>query len=157
MAFEQFSDIAIWILMCYLVVNASVSYFNSSTTFQQNNLVASGVTQDTRYLTDANIGKSVNFLGTNLDCSPASPNALTAGPCFLAQATDGFTRIIQGFVGFLTNWINLLNVILPNWIPGAPLIKTILIPILVLIEVIALFVVVIQIAGIAGIIFKSVI
>jgi hypothetical protein len=155
MAFEQFADIALWILMIFLVVNTTVFYFSNSDTFIANNIGVPGITSDSRFTTDSNASSSANFLFITLDCSPAGVNAATAAPCFMAQAYNGFSQMTGAFFGFLTNWTHLLDAILPNWIPGAELIKSILIPIFGLIEFVVIFIVVMQIAGLAAIIFRG--
>jgi len=151
MALEEFTSIAIWVLMAFLVVNTSVIWFSSSDTFTENaSLQIAGITPDSSFgATDIN-NSLTGFFGE--DCSTASASDLAYSSCLLSSinplnpnSIPG--KMISGLWMLLTAWINLLTAILIG-IPGGDLFLAILIPFFGIIEFAALYVILAQIAGI---------
>ena len=145
MALEEFASISIWLLIIFLTVNTTIIWFGNSTTFSTNGLSVSGLNPDNSYGVD-DINSSKNYFGTT-DCSTVSPTDLAYAPCFLVQTTSMFYKITNSLWTFLTAWANLLNVIL-NPLPGGSLFSGLLIFFFGLIEASAIFVILMQIAGI---------
>jgi hypothetical protein len=142
---DEFTSIAIWLLIIYLSINTCIIWFSTSTTFSDNGLGISGLTADNSYgQADLNSTK-LSFFGT--DCSSASPTDLAFAPCFLLQTTSMFSKIINSLWTFLTAWVNLLTVIFSP-IPGGNLFLGLLIPFFGLIEATAIFVILMRLAGI---------
>ena len=151
MVLEEFTSIAIWVLMAFLIINSTIIWFSTSDTFTENaNLQIAGLTPDTSYgVTDIN-SSSNSFFGT--DCATASSGDVEYSLCLLSNINplnpDSIPgKMITGLWNLLTAWVNLLTAILGS-VPGGSLFLAILIPFFGMIEFAAIFVVLAQIAGI---------
>lgn len=143
---EEFTSIAIWILIVFLVLSASAFWFSSSETFQNNGLGVQGLEPATQFGVNNTNSLDANFFGT--DCSTVSATDLAFGPCFLARGFILFDQAMGTLWNLLTGWVNLINLIIPSWIPGSDLFKSILIPLLGAIQFFCIFVIVLRVAGI---------
>jgi len=144
MALEEFTNIAIWLLIVFLSVNSTIIWLGTSTTFNDNGLDL-GIASNNSY-DQADIDSTkTSFFGT--DCSTVSPLDLAYAPCFLIQTGSMFSKITNSLWVFLTAWSSLLTAILSP-IPGGNLFLGLLIPFFGLIETSAIFVILMQIAGI---------
>jgi len=144
---DEMTSVAIWILITFLVINTGVFWFSNTTTFQDNGL-AIGVDDNTKFTaTDTNALK-LSFFGLEVDCSTASANPLLWGPCWLARTFVLVGDALDTLWTFATSWINLINVIIPEWIPASGLFKAIITPILFVIQFFAIFVITLKVAGI---------
>ena len=140
---DQFLDIAIWVFMTFMIVNAGVYWFAQQDTMIDNGLAVAGITERTDF-TEAD--QNIFFFGT--DCSTASPTDLAYGPCFLARTFNAVTTGVDNLWTFLTSWTHLLDAILPDWIPASGLFKDILIPLFGIIQFFAILVILMRVAGI---------
>lgn len=144
MALEEFTNIAIWLLIVFLCVNSTIIWLGTSTTFTTNSLDL-GLSANNSYGETDLATTKASFFGT--DCSTVSPLDLAYAPCFLIQTGNMFTKITNSLWTFLTAWSSLLTAILTP-IPGGSLFLGLLIPFFGLIETSAIFVILMQIAGI---------
>jgi len=142
---EEFTSIAVWILITFLAINAGVFWFANTDTFIDNGL-AIGIAEDTSFNASSVGDLNASFFGT--DCSTVSATDLAIAPCAFLQVGSFTTKIYGALWNFLTGWVNLLNAILPNWIPASGLFKAILIPILAVIQIFSIFVILLKVAGI---------
>jgi len=144
---DEMTSVAIWILITFLVINTGVYWFSSTDTFQDNGL-AVGVTDNTTFTASDSNSLMLSFFGIEVDCSTASANPLLWGPCWLARTFVLVGEALDSLWSFGTAWVNLINVILPDWIPASGLFKAILIPIFFVIQFFAIFVITLRVAGI---------
>ena len=145
---DEFTSIAVWILATFLVLNAGIFWFANTDTMINNGLGVQGISENDAFSDSDQNALKLNFFGVEVDCSTASPTDLSFGPCFLARAMTLFDDVMTNLWNFLTGWVYLLNVILPEWLPASGLLKAILIPVLGLIQFFSIFVIVLRVAGI---------
>lgn len=151
MVLEEFTSIAIWVLMAFLVVNSCIIWFATSETFTENSsLQIAGLSADSSF-GQTDINNSITGLFGE-DCSSAGASDASYSSCLLSsinplnsQSMPG--KILSGLWTLLTAWVNILTAILSG-IPGGSLFLAILIPFFGLIEFSAIFVILMQIAGI---------
>lgn len=144
---DEFTSIAMWIMIAFLMVNATIVWFGNSQTFQDYGIGIGGVKESDSF-TENSIDtlQNVTLFGI-VSCNNVSPTDLAYGPCFLVQALEFFKYVSGQLWSFLTAWVGILDLILDN-VPAGELFKNILIPLLGAIEVMAIFVIVMRIAGI---------
>jgi hypothetical protein len=148
---DEFTGIAVWILMTFLAVNAAIIWFDSSNTFQNMNLDI-GVTQNDAFgQNDINSASNSYY---QQDCSTATSNAVDYSLCLIGSIGDTIStvtslpgKIIGSLWTLLTAWASLLNAILLP-VPGGTLFIKILIPFFGLIEFVAIFIITMRVAGI---------
>jgi hypothetical protein len=144
---DEFTSIAIWILVIYLAVNASIVWFSNSTTFVDAGWGIGGITSDDRFTESDLNSYNVNIFGT--DCSQVSANDLVnTTACGISQIYNGGAKLINSFWNFLTAWSKLLDAIFTPLGTLGDLFKGILIPFLGLIEFVAILVVTLRIVGV---------
>ena len=144
---DEFTGIAVWVLMSFLVINAAIIWVGQDSFMQANSLGATGLTPSTMgTVADANSANSLTFFGTS--CSSASANPVTIVGCGLVNITNTLSKIGGYFWGMLTAWVGLLDAILGGLGSIGTLFKLILIPVFALIEMFAITVLVLRIAGI---------
>lgn len=148
---DEFTGIAIWVLMTFLVVNAAIVWFDSSSTFQTMNLDIGVAQNDAFGQTDTNTSANSYY---QQDCSTATSNAVDYSLCLVGSIGDTINtvtslpgKIIGSLWTLLTAWVGLFNAILLP-VPGGTLFINILVPFFGLIEFIAIFVILMRVAGI---------
>lgn len=150
---EEFTSIAIWVLMAFLVVNTSIVWFASSDTFSENaNLQIAGITPNNSFgVDDLNTAKNAYY---NEECANALPSDPEYSGCIISNLANTFNsavslpgKILGGLWTFLTAWYLLLVAVFAG-VPGGDLFVGLLIPFFGLIEFIAIFVILLKIAGI---------
>lgn len=148
---EEFTSIAIWVLMIFLAINASIIWFDNSSTFTDNGLSTGITSNDSFGINDIN-ESSQSYYKT--DCSTSTSNALDYSLCTLSSVGNVVTsvvtlpgRIVEGLWLLLTAWVSLLNTILLP-VPGGSMFINILVPFFGLIEFVAIFIITMKIAGI---------
>ena len=141
---EEFTSIAIWLLMAFLIINTAIFWFDTQPEMVDNGLGV-GVTENTAFTEDDLANTNSSFFG--ISCNQASTNILLFGPCFLQQVLDLLYKFLDNLWSFLTAWANLLNVLLAD-VPGGDLFRMILIPFFGIIEFMAIFVIGLKVAGI---------
>ena len=144
---DEMTSVAIWILITLLVINTSVVWFSSTDTFIDNGL-AIGVTENAKFTGEDSNALMLSFFGVEVDCSTASANPLLWGPCWLARTFVLVGEALDTLWTFGTAWVNLVNAMIPDWIPASGLFKAILIPIVFVIQFFAIFVITLRVAGI---------
>jgi len=144
---DEFTGIAVWILITYLAINAAVVWFDSSDTFQNAGISAGGFTTDTRFSeTDLN-SYNTNVFGA--DCSTVSASDLiNTTACGISQIYNSGAKLINALWNFVTAWTHLLDVILTPLGSFGELFKGILIPFFALVEFIAILIVTLRIVGV---------
>jgi len=137
---DEFVGIAIWILMGFLMVNASIMWFQSSDTFAEFDLNGTGMKTQ-----DAVDYESVN---TTDNCSTVSNNLLQYAPCVLSQSFGLVTGVTAWLWNLLTAWVSVLDLSLTNLGSIGYLMKIILIPFFALVQIFAIMVIGLRLAGI---------
>jgi len=145
---EEFTSIAIWILITFLLINTIMFWFVNTTTYSENLSGISDITQHKGFTTEDLDELKLNIFGIGIDCSTVSAFDLAFAPCFLTRALMVFDNFVKMIWDFLTGWINLINQIIPEWIPGSDLFRMLIIPLLAAIQFMAFFVVILKVAGI---------
>lgn len=150
---EEFTSIAIWVLMAFLVVNTSIIWFAGSDTFSSNaNFAIAGLTPNNSFeIDDMNDLQNAYY---NQECADALPSDPEYSGCLISNLANTFNQAISipgKLVGslwtFLTAWYNLLTSVLGS-VPGGDLFLAILVPFFALVEFTAIFVILLKIAGI---------
>jgi len=153
MVLEEFTSIAIWVLMAFLVVNISIIWFAESDTFSDNaSLQISGLTpNDTFGVTDLNTAADAYY---NDECSTATASDPQYTGCIIQGLSNTIGslvtlpgKILGSLWTLLTAWYYLLIAVLGG-VPGGSLFIAILVPFFGIIEFVAIFVITMQIAGI---------
>ena len=141
---DEFTNIAIWLLIIYLAINSSIIWFAGQDTFVDNFTSIQGLTPNDAF-GEADL---VIFKGTffETNCSVASDNPLTYIPCFLGKVATYFNTLAGQIWGLLTAWSNLLGAILPGIIGS--LVKEVIGPIFGGIAFVGFFVILLRVAGI---------
>lgn len=143
---DEFTGIAVWILIIYLSINAAIVWFDSSSVIQNAGLGV-GVTLDSSYS-----ASDLNSFNTNLfgvDCSTVSAGDLVnTTACGISQIYNSGAKFVNSLWHFVTAWSSLLNAILSPLGSLGQLFLSILIPVFALIEFIAIFVVTLRIVGV---------
>lgn len=142
---DEFVGIAVWVVALMLVLNVTVFWFSESSTFTNNDLAFS-FTKNTSFGEDASSNLHAEFLG--IDCSTISGTDPAILPCSLIQTGLTLEKALSSFWDFITGWTKILDIILPDWLPASNLFKDIIIYVLSLIQLFAIFVVLMRIAGI---------
>jgi hypothetical protein len=137
---DDFLNIAIWILMSFLMINASIMWFQSSDTFTTYGLDGTGY-QEQNII-------DYNGLGIDVDASTVTSDELQYPPGILTNVLDLGTSITGWFWNLLTAWITVLNLTLSSIGAVGTLMKMVLIPFFVLVEIFAIIVIAMKIAGI---------
>jgi len=155
---EEFTSIAIWVLMAFLVINTSIIWFAQSDTFTENaSLQIAGLNPDDSFGVE-DLNTLSGNIAQNEECVAASAVDPAYSLCLIGQFTGSIVQsassavtLLGKFMGsmwtFLTAWYNLLTSVLSG-VPGGDLFLAILVPFFGLIEFIAIFVVSMKIAGI---------
>ena len=141
---EEFTTIAIWLLIIYLAINSSILWFNTLDEFSNNGLGINGLQENNTFVKGSPV--VINVLGLEVDCSTAQSNVFNFIPCSLANVTSTANQIKDDIWGLLTAWSNLLGAILPN--PIGVLIKRIIGPIFGGIAIMGIFAILLRLAGI---------
>ena len=153
MVLEEFTSIAVWVFMAFLVVNVSVIWFATSDTFTENSsLQIAGITPvDTFGVDDLNTAADAYY---NDECATATASDPQFSGCViqgLSNTIGSLTTLPGKLLGslwtLLTAWYYLLIAILGG-VPGGTLFIGILVPFFGIIEFAAIFVITMQIAGI---------
>lgn len=146
---EEFTSIAIWTLVIYLMVSASVVWFSNSDTFQNTGFAIPNYEPTSIIFGVDNIEDiKLSFFGLiTVDCATATPTDLAYAPCFLAQATYIVEQWLTGIWTFATAWVRLLDVIFAG-LPGASLFKDLLGFLFSAIQLTAIMIVIMRLAGI---------
>ena len=142
---EEFSSYAVWIIIIFLTLNSMVFWFSNTDTFIENRFSV-GIAENTNFGSSDQNSFYVEFYGT--DCSTVSATDVLILPCSIAQMGTAFAKIIGQFWDFVTGFTRLLNVLLPDWIPGASMVKGLLSIILGVIQALAIFVILSKLAGV---------
>jgi hypothetical protein len=144
---DDFLNIAIWVLMAFLMINASLMWFQSSDTFTDNpSLGGTGV--QAQNIVDIDDFKDSQTLSA---CATVSSNLFALPPCILEQMFNVIklgTGVLGWLWGLLTAWITVLNLSLNGLGTIGDLMKVILIPFFALVEVFAIVVITMKVAGI---------
>jgi hypothetical protein len=148
---EEFTSIAIWVLIIFFSVNATIVWFDSSSTFTDNGL-SLGVTKNESFNIEKVEESKTDYYSK--DCSTSTSNPLDYSLCLLSTIGDAITsfitlpgRIIGGLWTLSTAWIGLLQIILII-IPGGQIFVDLLVVFFVIIQFTALFIITMKIAGI---------
>ena len=148
---DEFTSIAIWVMITFMVISAAFGWFEQQTFFVDNGLVI-GTSVDERYNQAAIDAEKTHY--STQDCSTTTANPLDYSLCFIGNISGTISstlslpgKIIYGLWDLLTNWINLLENVLGG-VPGGSLITAILIPFLAIIELTAIFIILLRIAGV---------
>jgi hypothetical protein len=151
---DEFVGIAIWILMGFLMVNASIMWFQSSETFIEFDRAGTAMKPSNIATTD-----EIANLQTRQDCSTVSNNLFQYAPCFLgnliSNVTGGLTEALgtvsaslSWFWNLLTAWVSVLSLALDNLGTIGQLMKVIFIPFFALVQIFSIIVITMKIAGI---------
>lgn len=143
---DDFTGIAVWIFIIFLILN-SVMLFVTTDPFYTTHIGGiEGMTEEEGFV----IGDEpvINFFWISIECESVSATDLAFAPCFLARAIKIFDEFIKGIWNFLTGWTNILDLMIPDWVPGSQLFKNIAIPIFSIIHFFAIFVIILRVAGI---------
>ena len=142
---DEFTSIAVWVLMTYLAINAAIIWFDSSTTFQTMG-VTTGINQDNSF-TENDMNSIKSLFG--LDCSLVSPSDLiNTTSCGLSQLYYGTTEFLGGFWNLLTAWTKLFDVIFTPLGEIGELLKNILIPFFSLVQLAAILFLLLRFVGV---------
>jgi hypothetical protein len=144
---DEFTGIAVWVLMAFLIVNASIMWVGSDPFMAYNNVGVTALTTSTMgTIADANSSNTITVFGAS--CSQATSDPIIIVGCGLANTVSTFAKVSQYFWGMLTAWVGVLNVILNPLGSIGVLFKNILIPVFALIEIFAIAVLLLRVAGI---------
>lgn len=141
---DEFTNIAIWLVMIYLAINASIVWFDQTDTFQTAGFSIGLTPNDAFTKTDPIV---LNLVGIQIDCSTASANPFAYVPCTLAEVGGTFNKLKDQIWNLLTAWSQLIATIFPNN-PIAGLIQGIIGPLFGGIAIIGIFVILLRVAGI---------
>jgi hypothetical protein len=142
---DEMLSMALWIMIAFTTISASVVWFNSQSDISQFNLGLNGYTQ----------GSSLSASNyTNIRCEMTSLFEVPGyAICFLNQLVSPILGVVEGIWKLLTNWSNLVHAILVN-VPGGSLFELLIIPFLTIIEIGAAIVILMRLAaivrGVAG-------
>lgn len=139
---DEFLSIALWIMVAFVTINGMIIWFNSDTTFTQNNLNLDASA------TDSSFGQTYIDNAYYVDCSAVSNNIFSYAICYFNQLTSMATSLIGTLLNFLFAWTGLLTAI-TSMIPGGELFKIIFLPFLGLTEVTAILLIVMKLAAVA--------
>lgn len=143
---DEFTGIAVWILIIYLSINTAVVWFDSSTVIQNAGL-SIGVTADSSYSQSDLNSFNTNIFGA--DCSQVSASDLiNTTACGISQIYNSGAKFVNSLWRFVTAWSSLLDAILSPLGSLGELFLSILIPFFALIEFIAIFIVTLRIVGV---------
>jgi hypothetical protein len=137
---DEFLGLAIWILMAFLMVNASIMWFQSSDTFINNGL--NGVGATTQTIVD------YNGLQPDSSGSTATSEENQFPPGNLSDTFGLVTGAIGWFWNLLTAWVSVIFLITSELGEIGVLMQVVLIPFFALTEVFAIMVLAMKIAGI---------
>jgi len=138
---DEFLGMAVWILMAFLMVNASIMWFQTSDTFVDNGLNGIGVNDQNLI----NINELDSLQGT--DCSTVSSDLLQYPTCILGNTTNFVTTVIGWFWNLFTAWNNVLLLITSGLGSIGNLVYIILMPFFAIVEVFAIMVILLKLAG----------
>ena len=141
---DEFTNIAIWLLIIYLAINGSIVWFTSDSTFGEYGLGYSNFQRETAFQEGSDV--VINVVGTEINCSTAQPDPFNFIPCSLANITASGSSIISNIWNLLTAWSNLMGLIFPG--AFGQLIQYIIGPIFGGIAVIGIFVILLRVGGI---------
>ena len=148
MVMDDFLNIAIWILMSFLMINASIMWFQGSDTFTDNPSLNNGTGMQPQNVVDIDEFKTTQTLSA---CATVSSNLFALPPCILEQMFNVIklgTGVLGWFWGLLTAWITVLNLSLNGLGTIGDLMKVVLIPFFALVEIFAIVVITMKVAGI---------
>ena len=146
---EEFSGIAIWILVVFLLVNTLVVWTSASPSLAGTGFVVPQQSQQT-ILFGLTSMEEIEFNFFNIivqNCSTATPFDLAYGPCFLQRTIFVVDQIISAFWNFSTAWVNLINVMFTG-VPGGDLFISLFTFIFGAIQISAIGVLLMKLAGI---------
>lgn len=136
---DEFTSIALWFLIVILSLNAAILYIDGSQTF-----VDAGIS--------LNITPNDDIQNITYDVNSDTNNSISSSTTIIPRSTatdmiGGWSKVANGIRLFFTAWLDLIwAIFLP--IPGGTFFALILIPILGMIQAVALFVVAIRVAGV---------
>jgi len=140
---DEFLNLAIWVLMAFLMVNAGIMWFQGSDTFIDNGLNGVGAVNQNI----VNVENTDSLQGTT-DCSTVSSDILQYAPCVLGQTYNLITSVVGWLWNLLTAWTSVLFLITNGLGSIGLLVQVILFPFFALVEVFAILVLFLKFAGI---------
>jgi hypothetical protein len=163
---EEFTSIAIWLLIAIMAINTTIVWFANQPTFMDETLGLSvpNVTDNSNFVTsDVNALKNAYYT-PKLECSTVVITDQDYGPCVLQTIGDIFSPItgavgavasgvgtvgafVQDVWNFAFAWAYLLDSITIG-IPGAELFANLIKGLIFVIEIAAIVVLVLKVAGI---------
>jgi hypothetical protein len=120
---EEFTSISVWLLITFLMINATIVWFNDQPTFSDPTLGLGvpGILPNNTF-SPQDVNNLQNAFYSGLDCSEVSAFDKDFGPClietiggFLKPVTDAYNLTSSIFVmlwNFSTAWYHLLTAIL---------------------------------------------
>lgn len=144
---DEFTNIAIWVMIAFISINATVIWFSTSTTFTEHGLSGQGLTATTMgSASELNSLQTTTFFG--IDCSGSSANPFLYAPCFIVKVIDTFNFVTNYIWNLLTAWVGLLDFVLSPFGSVGELFKMLFIPFFALVEITAIFVILLRVAAI---------
>lgn len=149
---EEFSSIAIWVFMAFLLANTMTIWFSESSFFTETNFAIQGLQEDTSFGLTAQ--EELRQAYYNQVCAEALPSDPAYAGCLISTISNAFGtaisipgRLLGGLWNFAFAWHNLLTSIFTG-VPGGNLFTGLLIPFLTLIQITSILVIIMKIAGI---------
>jgi len=146
---DEFTGIAVWTLVIYLMLSTTVVWFSASDTFQGTGFAIPTYEPTSIIFGVDNIDEiKLIFFGVIIaDCSTVTPFDLAFAPCFLSQALFIVEQWLGGIWTFATAWTRLIEVIFTG-LPGASLFRDLLTFLFGAIQLTAIVVIIMRLAGI---------
>ena len=135
---EEYTSIAIKILMVYLVINFAVITISTTDTFNDAGIGISGLTSDDTF----------GSLPEVDDSSTASSTDVAYPFGFFSTMYSFYDMVYGALFNLVFGWTALLGALIPSWLPGASLFKGIFLIIFGVIQGMAMLVLIMKIAGI---------
>lgn len=149
---EEFTSIAIWIFMAFLITNTMVVWFSESSFFSETNFAIQEIQEDTSFGLTAQ--EELRQAYYNQVCAEALPQDPAYAGCLISTISNAFGtaisipgRLLGGLWNFAFAWHNLLTSIFTG-VPGANLFTGILIPFLTLVQITSILVIIMKLASI---------
>jgi hypothetical protein len=146
---EEFSGIAIWILVVFLLVNTLVVWTSASPSLAGTGFVVPQQSEQTIVFGLSKM-EEIEFNFFNIiksNCSTVSSSDLAYGPCFVQRTFYVIDQMVTGFWNFSTAWVNLISVMFTG-VPGGGLFISLFTFIFGAIQISAIGVLLMKIAGI---------
>jgi len=136
---DEFTSIAIWFLIIIMSLNTAIIFLGDSPTFIDNGI-------------NLHLTENEEFANYNYDVNSDTNNTISSDPTIIPKTTandmlGGWAKVANGIRLFFLAWLDLIGAIFAT-VPGGSFFANILIPILGIIQAVALFVVAIRVAGV---------